>query len=249
VISEYLESLASALSFDQSLSRCVRQEVEDHLREAVAVDPAGDGLEAERRAVAKFGDPRLIAAQFAVVSLTRQTRRVGVAVILIVAAVFFLMKVRVTWYATTHWAMSDDLRAVAGVVGMIDRYSFWLSVIIAIGALVYVSGGRIPQTVHPAYCNQITRFFLACTVAAGALVISVIGDGVLTALQLFGTVLRAGFVVPIFSMAIEITCLGVIIYEIRSAARRMAFTKASLAERDDQGSPRPFSDTNNVGSW
>jgi dsRNA-specific ribonuclease len=46
VISDYLESLVGALSFDRSLSRRVRQEVEDHLREAVAADPMGDGLEA-----------------------------------------------------------------------------------------------------------------------------------------------------------------------------------------------------------
>ena len=52
MISDYLESLVGALSFDRSLSRRVRQEVEDHLREAVAADPVRDGIEAERRAIA-----------------------------------------------------------------------------------------------------------------------------------------------------------------------------------------------------
>jgi hypothetical protein len=60
VIYDYLESLAGALSFDRSLSRCVQQEVEDHLWEAVATDPIGDRLEAERRAIANFGDPHII---------------------------------------------------------------------------------------------------------------------------------------------------------------------------------------------
>jgi hypothetical protein len=59
VISDYLDSLVGALSFDRPLSGRVRQEVEDHLREAVAADPAGDGPEAERRAIANFGDPRV----------------------------------------------------------------------------------------------------------------------------------------------------------------------------------------------
>jgi hypothetical protein len=59
MISAYLESLAGALSFDRSLSRCVRQEVEDHLWEAVAADPISDRLEAERRAIANFGDPHV----------------------------------------------------------------------------------------------------------------------------------------------------------------------------------------------
>jgi hypothetical protein len=39
VISDYLDTLAGALSFDRSLSGRVRQEVEDHLRGAVAADP------------------------------------------------------------------------------------------------------------------------------------------------------------------------------------------------------------------
>ena len=64
MISDYLDSLVGALSFDRPLSGRVRQEVEDHLREAVAADP-----EAERRAIANFGDPRVIAAEFAMVSL------------------------------------------------------------------------------------------------------------------------------------------------------------------------------------
>jgi hypothetical protein len=57
VISAYVERLVDKLSFDRSLSRYVRQEVEDHLWEAVAADDLGDTPEAQRRAVANFGDP------------------------------------------------------------------------------------------------------------------------------------------------------------------------------------------------
>jgi hypothetical protein len=67
VISDYLDSLAGALRFNRSLSGRVRQEVEDHLREAVAADPTRSGGEAERRAIARFGDPRILAAQLALV--------------------------------------------------------------------------------------------------------------------------------------------------------------------------------------
>jgi hypothetical protein len=69
MIQDYLDGLSRELDFDRSLARCVRQEVEDHLWEAVAADPTGNLLEAQRRAVANFGDARVIAAQFAVVSL------------------------------------------------------------------------------------------------------------------------------------------------------------------------------------
>jgi hypothetical protein len=228
VISQYLESLAAALSFDRSLSRCVRQEVEDHLWETVAADPIGDRLEAERRAIANFGDPRVIAAQFAVVSLAKQTRRVGVAVVLVVAGVFIVMKARVAWYAATQWAMSDDMSAVGGIVGLIDRYSFWLSVIIGIGSFAYIGVRGIPQAFYPAYRKRLDRFFVLCTAATGALVVSIICDGVLTALRLVETEVGAAFLIPIFSMAIEIACAGVLVFQMRSIAQRMASTAALL---------------------
>jgi hypothetical protein len=228
VIADYLESLAGALMFDRSLSRCVRQEVEDHLREAVAADPIGDRLEAERRAIANFGDPHILAAQFAAVSLARQTRRVGVAVVLVIAGVFIAMKARIAWYAATPWAMSDDMKAVRAMVALIDRYSFWLALIIGIGGFAYICARRIPLVFNPAYRRQLTRSFLLCRTATGALVVSVISDGVLTALQLLGTEPHAGFLVPIFSMAIEIACAGLLVFLIRVVAQRMASTIALL---------------------
>lgn len=227
MISDYLESLADALRFDRSLSRCVLQEVEDHLREAAAADPTCDRLKAERHAIANFGDAHVIAAQFAVVSLAKQTRRVGVAVVLVVASVFIVMKARVAWYAVTQWALSDDMRAVGGIVGLVDRYSFWLSIIIGTGGFAYINGCRIPQF-YPAYRRQLSRFFLLCAAATGALILSVISDGVLTVLQLVGTELCAGSLVPAFSMAIEIACVSILVFHIRSVAQRMAFTTALL---------------------
>ena len=104
MISEYLASLTAAFSFDQSLSTRVRQEVEDHLRGAVAADQRGNGLEAEQGAIVNFGDPHVIAAQFAMVSLAKRTRGVGIAVILVIAGVFITMKARVASYAVMQCA-------------------------------------------------------------------------------------------------------------------------------------------------
>ena len=180
MISGYLESRAAALSFDRSLSRRVRQEVEDHLRGAVAADPRGDGIDAEERAIANFGDPQLIAAQFAMVSLAKRTRGAGIAVILVIAGVFITMKARVAWYAAMQCAISDDIRAVSGIVGSIDRYAFWLSVIIGIGGWAYICGRRIPAEFPAGYRNS----FVASVGSArsdGRAVVSVIGR-LLTAL-------------------------------------------------------------------
>ncbi len=99
MIADYLARLADTLSFDRALSRCVVHEVEDHLREAVAADPARDRLEAERRAIENFGDVRVLAAAFAAVSLARSARNASVAVVLAIAAVLLAMKARIAWYA------------------------------------------------------------------------------------------------------------------------------------------------------
>jgi hypothetical protein len=147
VIDAYVDALLGALRHDRSLARRVRREVEDHLWEAVAADPSVEDREAQRRAIASFGDPRLIAAQLAAVSLEKQTRRTGAAVILIVAGVYITMKARVAWYALMECAIGNDIAAVAQLVGSIDRYSFWLSVVVGVGCWAYSGRGRFQVSV------------------------------------------------------------------------------------------------------
>jgi HAAS domain-containing protein len=228
MIQDYLERLARELSFDSSLARNVRQEVEDHLWEAVAADSTGNTLTAQQRAIAKFGDARVIAAQFAVVSLARHSRRAGIAAVLVIASVFIAMKARIAWYAAAQWAISDDMRAFSGLVIRIDRYAFWLAVIIGLCGWAYIVSRRIPAAFHPVYRRQLRRFFLLCGSAAAALVVSVISDGVLTALLLRGTELSWEVLVPIFSMAIEIACVGILVFQIRGITHRAASTAALL---------------------
>jgi hypothetical protein len=220
--------LAGKLGFDRSLSRCVRQEVEDHLRETVAADPTGNALEAERRAIAKFGDPLVLAAQFAVASLAKQTRRIGVTVILVIAGVFLAMKTRVTWYDLTQWALCDDMRTVSEMVVLIDRSAFWLSVIGGIAGWAYISSRQTPAAFHPAYRKQLHRFFLLCTITTGGVIASVISDGVLTFLRLLGWEFSVDFLIPIFSMVVEIVCACILVVQIRRIMQRMASTSALL---------------------
>jgi hypothetical protein len=234
VISAYLEKLRVALSFDPSLARCVRQEVEDHLREAVAADPIGDGLAAER-AIADFGDPNIIAAQFAVISLMKRTRRVGIAVIAVIAVIagaFMAMKVRIAWYGVMQQlVVNEDVRTVSEAVASIDRYAFWLSLIIGVVGWTYIGGRRVPAVFHPAFRRQLNRCFLLCTLATGAPVISVISDGVLTALRLSGTQWSAEFLVPILSALAEIAGAGFLVSQVRNIARRATFIEANLGAR------------------
>jgi hypothetical protein len=228
MIPGYLERLARELSFDQSLARNVRQEVEDHLWEAVAADPTGNMLAAQQRAIANFGDARAIAAQFAVISLARHSRRAGAAAVLVIAGVFIAMKARIAWNAAAQLAIGEDMRAVSGLVIQIDRYAFWLAVIIGLGGWAYIVSRRITAGFYPTYRRQLRRFFVLCCAATAALIVSVISDGVLTALLLRGTELSAGFLVPVFSMSIEIGCVGILVFHIRDITRRTASTAALL---------------------
>jgi hypothetical protein len=226
VIADYLERLERELSFDRSLSRCVRQEVEDHLWEAVAADSTGNLLQAQRRAIANFGDARAIAAQFAIVSLARQSRRAGVVAVLVVASVFVAMKARLAWYAAAQWTLGDDVRAVGGLVSSVDRYAFWLSIVVGLGGWLYIRSRQTPAAFDPTYRGQLRRFFLLCSATAVALVVSVISDGVLTALLLHGMEMSVEFAVPIVSMTIEVGCVGILVLQIHRVTRRAASTAA-----------------------
>ena len=229
MIQDYLDRLSRELDFDRSLSRCVRQEVEDHLWEAVGAGAAEDSLAAQRRAIADFGDARMIAAQFAVVSLARRSRRAGLAAVLVIAAVFVAMKGRIAWYAATELAISDDLRAFGTAVSLIDRYAFLSALMIGLGGWIYIRSRQIPATFDPSYRRQLRRFLLLCGATAAALIVSVVSDGVLTALQLRGTGLSAMSLVPLLSMAIEIACVGCLVVHIRGVTHRAAST-AELSE-------------------
>lgn len=226
MIQDYLDRLSRELDFDRALSRRVREEVEDHLWEAVEASPTGNELEAQARAIASFGDARTIAAQFAVVSLAVRSRRAGIAAVLVIAGVYLAMKARIAWYAAAQWAIGDDMRALAGLVVLIDRYAFLVSLIIAIGGFIYIRSRQIPAAFYPAYRLQLRRFFLSCAATVAALVVSVSSDAVLTALQLRGPGLSAMSLVPILSMAIEIACVGFLVIQIRDIWLRTASTAA-----------------------
>ena len=226
MIEDYLDRLSRELDFDRALSCRVRQEVEDHLWEAVAARSTGDTIEAERRAIASFGDARAIAAQFALVSLARQSRRVAAAAVLVIAAVYVAMKARVAWYAVAQLAISDEMRAVSSLVLLIDRYAFFCALLIGLGGWLYIRSRRIPTAFHPAYRQQLRRFFVACEATAIALALSVISDAVLTVLSLHGAELSPVVLVPILSMAIEVACIAILVHRIRDVARRAASTAA-----------------------
>ena len=225
MIANYLDDVGSALGFDRTLSDRVRAEIEDHLYQAVAAVPAAERDDAERWAIARFGPPHVLAAQFAAVALERRARWLGIAVVLAIAAVLVAMKARVAWYAATQWTLDADLRAVADAVILVDRCAFWLSAVVGVAALAWLWHGRGDLTGRH-HC-RLRGPCLLCTAAVVALGVTVSGDGVLTALKVGWDPCIAALV-PLVSLALEIACASAVGILIANTVRRVTRTAALL---------------------
>jgi GNAT superfamily N-acetyltransferase len=226
VIADYLDSLAGALSFDRALSRRVREEIEDHLHEALAANPAMDRVEAEARAIADCGNPHVIAAEFTVIALAQRSRRLGIGVMLMIAAVLVAMRARGVWYAAMQWVISDDMKPLAAFVGAIDRYASLISIVIGLGALVYVSGRSIPSRFNARYSGYLRRTRLICATATATLAVAVTGDAVLMSMRLLTRDASPACLIPISLVGLEIACAIVLIALLRDLTQRMASTAA-----------------------
>ncbi len=202
---------------DRRLRRAARPKARFRSIAVTARVPRGGGPSS----VANFGDPDAIAAQFAVISLAKQSRRTSSASILGIAAIFIAMKGRVAWYAAAQWPANIDPRSIVAIVGSVDRYAFWFSVIAGVGCWLYIGTRRFPHAFDSMFRKQLDRFLLVSTAMVAALMASVVSDGILTAMQLSGTGFSAGSLVPISSMAIEILCAGLLALYIRGTTRRV----------------------------
>jgi hypothetical protein len=204
VIAAYLDRLGRELR-DPRLARRVLPEIEDHLREAVAADPAGPGAESERRAVAKFGDARAIARQLAAADLPRRCRRAGFAAVLVIAGTFAVMKARIAWYAAVGWAAAPH--PLAGLVLEVDRWAFWIAFVCGFAAWL---------------CGARPRACAALGAATGAaLVACVAADAVLAGLRLSGAEWTAAVLVPLASIVLEIAGTVALLSRFGAVARRV----------------------------
>ena len=220
MIADYLCALERALSFDPALARRVRAEAEDHLREAAASDPIPGREEAERRAVASFGEPLLVAAEFAALSIVREKRRAGYLLVLGVGLVFAAMKLRVAWYQAAAWTLAAELQRAAALTLQVDFWAFWLAAAGAALGWTAALSGTVPAV--PARSRQHPRggTLRIAIAATAALVIAILADAVLTALRLVGARPSFAFLPPAASLALEIACGVGLVWCVARAVRR-----------------------------
>jgi hypothetical protein len=218
LIAEYAERVAGELAFDRSLARRVRQEVIDHLCEAS--DAAGGDLLAQQRSIASFGDSTELARQFALVALVRQGRRAGWAALLAIAPAPIAMRARLAWYAAVHLTLPDYAVQLAAWVGSVDRWMFWLAVVLAIAAWADLRAAGFPARLDPVLRKRLLRCRVVLATATVALLVSVCGDIVLTGLRLWDAELSSRHAVPLLTLAFEIACGAALAWHIRSLSRQ-----------------------------
>ena len=136
-----------------------------------------------------------------------------------------MMKARLVWYALVQWTIADDARAAAGLVLSVNRYAFWMAVLIGLGALFHVGRRAAPARLRAGYRSHLRRATLLFSAATAALAVSVTGDLVLMALRVK---LTPDSIIPIASVAVEIGSVAVLIVMIARASRLMARTAGSF---------------------
>jgi hypothetical protein len=232
LVAEYLDTLTAELRFDLQLSRRVRQEVEDHLLDAIGDDMGRDPSEAARLAIARFGDPRKIARQYAPLSLLQQARRVGGILILAIAAILVLMKGRGALYGLLQWRLNADWLGISTLGAAIDRYAFQMSLAVSVLGWLYIASRRVSPTLHSGYQVQLNRCLLVSAAAASLLIGSVVLDTILSGLRFVSAGISLAAVIPMASIAIEVALAGVIIVELRNVIQRKALVSSLFADEN-----------------
>jgi hypothetical protein len=229
-VADYLDTLTHELRFDPALARRVRLEVEDHLRQAAAESGyCATPIEAQRRAVARFGEPRMIARQYAPGALLSETRRVGIVVLIALAGVYAMMKGRLAWYGFTQWSLSPDLAAIMAIGFSIVRWVFIVALAVAVVGAAYIgSRRRPPREFHDAYRRELGRSVGLCAIAVVVLLVAVGLDGVMVALRMVGREPSAVVLIPILSIMVEALLAAVVVRGLRRSIQRVTIARALL---------------------
>jgi hypothetical protein len=228
-VADYLAAVSRELDFDPALARRVRDEVEDHLWQAVE-DRGGPSIENQLRAIENFGEARELARGYVAASLLSQVRYIGAGALITAASVSLAMKVRVAWYVWMHWELGADFASVTAVALLIDRYATKLAIAAALIACAYIATRRVPARIDRSYRKQLIRSLVLCGASAGALSLCVATEVILTGVQLSARQWGVTATVPLLSLAVEIVAMIGFVSAIYISIRRGALAAALLRD-------------------
>jgi hypothetical protein len=230
-VAEYLDALARELRFDPQLSRRVRREAEDHLLEAIAGDTGSCPKQAAELAIARFGDVRLIARQYAPMSLLQQARRVGGMLIVAIAAILVVMKGRIALYDVLQWRLNPDWLGGLGAIGpVINRHAFQVLLVLGIVSWLYIVSRRAASAIDNACRQQLQRALLLSAVTTALLIGTVVLDTILGGLRALDAGISLAAIIPLSSIAVEIGLIAVLAMELRRMMARKALVASMFAD-------------------
>lgn len=234
-VANYLDDLARDMAFDPALSRRVRLEVEDHLREAAMAEFAESTTDAENRAIIKFGAPEKLVSQYRAASLHKRMKRTGLLVLCAILVAFGSMESRAVWYRLTGWDVDAHLKSIGETILPIDRWAFAFAIALGIVGSLYVISRPISVTYGPSSrartrCGQ---FLIAA--AIGATTIAVACEAILTACRLAEAHWPTRSVLPVISIILEIAIVLAAVAYIRNIVRRASLILGHTSRRSGSG--------------
>lgn len=221
-VADYLEDLARDLAFDPALSRRVRQEIEDHLRQATMAEAAGSAIDAENRAIMKFGAPQEIAKQYRALSLHMRMKKTGILVLCATLAAFGAMESRAVWYGLMRWDIGAHLKTISETIIPIDRCAFALAIAFGVAGWVYIISRPIPVACGQASRSHIRFGQFLIAAAAGATAIAVTCEMIVTGWRLVEAHWTTNSLLPVISIFLEIGIVSAAFLYIRNTVRRAA---------------------------
>jgi hypothetical protein len=221
-VADYLDDLARDLAFDPALSRRVRLEIEDHLRQATMAEATESAIDAENRAIMKFGAPQEIARQYKTLSLHMRMKKTGILVLCATLAAFWAMESRAVWYRLTRWDIGAHLKTISETIIPIDRCAFALAIAFGVVGWAYIISRPIPVG-----CGHASRSRFRCgqfliAAAAGATAIAVTCEMIVTGWRLVEAHWTTYSLLPVISIFLEIGIVSAALLSICNTVRRAA---------------------------
>jgi hypothetical protein len=217
-LSDYLDRLAAALSFDPDLAARVRLEVACHLQDAA--DARGGSADAMEIAIRRFGPPVWLARQYSDLSLLRRAAQLSSSILLIAGGMFLAMKARGLFPVHPLGAASGDVQMVQAVAFSIDKVSFLAALLLGAAGCIYVAAGRLLAPFHRRSASHSSRCILLSWMMACPLALCVIADVTLVVARLPGAAIGLPAAMSLLSAASEIFFLAIMVRIVRKSLRR-----------------------------
>jgi hypothetical protein len=221
-VADYLNDLARDLAFDPALSRRVRQEIEDHLRQATIAEAGESAIDAEHRAITKFGAPQEIARQYRALSLHLRMKKTGRLVLCATLAAFWAMESRAVWYGLTRWDIGPHLKTFGETIIPIDRCAFALAIAFGVVGWVYIVSRPIPVAFGQASRSHLRRSQCLIAAAAAGAALAVACEMIVTGWRLVEAHWTTNSLLPVISIFLEIGIVSAALLYIRNTVRRAA---------------------------